>query len=63
MILTIKRKNGTSTDCTYQECFDALEKGLSHHYLLTQNEREECVKALERIRRNFVKETLNNRKD
>lgn len=54
MILTIEREDGTKVSCTYHECIDALERGLRHHFLLTQWERDECLKAIERIRMNFV---------
>ena len=62
MMLTIGRSDGSSPsiECTYAECLDALEEGLKEHYLLTASEREECVEAVERIRRTILPQTLNS---
>lgn len=44
MYLTTTKNDENST--TYQECFDYLEQNLSNHFLLTEYERQECVRAV-----------------
>lgn len=53
MFLTVEK---TTDDVeTYEECFDYLIDSLSTHALLTQTERERCVKAVGELKSVFSK--------
>ena len=53
MFLTVDKTSESSE--TFKECFDYLHDTLQTHYLLTESEREECVNAVEKLKRVFSK--------
>ena len=53
MFLTIEKTNKDTE--TFGECFDYLRSTLENHYLLTAGEREECVKAVDKLKQVFAR--------
>lgn len=51
MFLTVDKVSDGSE--TFKECFDYLHKTLQDHYLLTASEREECINAVDKLKRVF----------
>ena len=49
MFITID-KTGDADNITFKECFDYLTDLLTKHYLLTQDERETCRVALDKLK-------------
>lgn len=51
MFLTVDKTSENSE--TFKDCFDYLHETLQNYYLLTTGEREECVEAVEKLKRVF----------
>lgn len=50
MVFTVDGGNGS---VSFMECFDKLLTEIESHYLLTADERAECVFALNKLKRVF----------
>jgi hypothetical protein len=46
MFFTIDGADGSTS---FEDCFDHLRRDLKDHYLLTVDERERCMKALDEL--------------